>query len=446
MFKKSLKIFLITLLITLILGVAISYKIWLPSITDKLSTNSNELTANNDIAMDNQSDEASDSNLIKPEIEAIPTPTPEPFEEYDITLMAVGDNLMHMGLVNSGRQSDGTYNYDFLFEGIKPYLDIADISIINQETIMAGNDKPFSGFPYFNSPTEVADGIDNAGFNVVLQSSNHTIDQGLDGLLNAYNVWKQHPNVLTVGIHDNPADEHNIPIMEVKDIKVAILNYAYGPNLGAIPSNVKGYMNVLCAVKEGSKTNELDFTRLDPAVIDDIKRADEMADVVVVCPHWGTEYALEPSSYQQKFAKEMAEAGADVIIGAHPHVPEPVEMIQADNGNKCLCYYSLGNYVSTGQQGPSMLEGLAWVSFHVTEDGVYVDEKKSGVLPLVMEYLSGPLRFEGVYALEDFTDELASKHGIRGWGGVTLTVDKLKEWSSQIFGEWAVSKDFILNQ
>ncbi len=439
--KRFIIIFFITFIFTILCGAIITCQTWLPLIKNPYtSTTSTEETSDiTEVAIESDP-------VVIPEVEVIPTPTPEPFEEYDITLMAVGDNLLHMGLVNSGRQNDGTYNFDFLFESIKPYLDKSDISIINQETIMAGNDKPFSGFPYFNSPAEVADAIDNAGFNVVLQSSNHTIDQGLNGLLNAYSVWQQHENVLMVGIHENPDNEHDIPIKEVNGVKFAILNYAYGPNLGAIPSSIKGYMNILCAVKEGSKTNELDFTKLDPAVIDDIKRADEMADIVIVCPHWGTEYALEPSSYQKKFAMEMTEAGADVIIGAHPHVPEPVEMITADNGNQCICYYSLGNYVSTGQNGASMLEGLAWISFHVTENDVYVDENNSGVLPIVMQYLSGPLRFENVYALEDYTDELASKHGIRGWGGVILTVDKLKEWSQQIFGEWAISKDFILNR
>ena len=440
MYKKLFKIFFLTLTLTLLLGCMVTFKLWFPLINDSfLNKSGAEITPSPAVA-ENTAVE------IEPVIEAIPTPTPIPFKEYDIKLMAVGDNLMHMPIVNSGRQDDGTYKYDFLFEDIAPFLDKSDISIINQETIMAGNDKPFSGFPYFNTPEEVAKGIADSGFNVVLQSSNHTIDQGLDGLLHAYSVWQQYPEVMMVGIHDNPENERDIPIMEKEGIRFAILNYTYGPNLGAIPNNVKGYMNVLCAVKEGSKTNELDFTRLDPAVIEDIKRAKEMADIVVVCPHWGTEYALEPSSYQKKFAMEMAEAGADVIIGAHPHVPEPVELIEATNGNKCLCYYSLGNYVSTGQQGPSMLEGLAWVSFHVTENGAYVDFDNSGVLPLVFQYRSGPLRFENVYALEDYTDELASKHGIRNWGGVTLTLEKLNTWSQQIFGEWAVSKEFILGQ
>ena len=112
-----------------------------------------------------------------------PLPTPTPFLEHDITLMAVGDNLMHMGIVASGRQEDGTYDYSMLFDGIRPFLDTADVKIINQETILGGNSRGFSGFPYFNSPIEVGDAIADAGFNVVLHASNHTADQKLDGLL-----------------------------------------------------------------------------------------------------------------------------------------------------------------------------------------------------------------------------------------------------------------------
>ena len=437
--KRIFIIFIITFLFTILCGAIITCRLWLPMVKDKLAVTETVAITTDEIA------EISADDGIIPDTEPIPSPTPEPFEEYDITLMAVGDNLLHMGLVNSGRQSDGTYNFDFLYEPIAPYLNNSDISIINQETIMAGNDKPFSGFPYFNSPVEIADAIEKSGFNVVLQSSNHTIDQGIDGLLNAYDVWQQHPGVTMVGIHDDPEKEHDIPIITVKDKTFAILNYTYGPNLGAVPGNIKGYMNILCAIKEGSKTNELDFTKINPAVIEDIKLAKERADIVIVCPHWGTEYALEPSKYQKEFAKQMTEAGADVIIGAHPHVPEPVEIINADNGNHSICYYSLGNYISTGQKGESMLEGLAWVVFHVTEDDIYVDNSRSGVLPLVMEYLSGPLRFEGIYALEDYNDELASKHGIRGWGGVTLTTEKLNDWSNQIFGDWALTKSMLLN-
>jgi len=442
MSKKIITVFIITLIATILCGVIITYPAW----SDKFVKDNSSISGTKEVS--NDSEPEIPDNIVIPIVEEVakPTPTPEPFKEYDINLMAVGDNLLHLGLVNSGKQSDGTLNYDFLFEPISDYLNKSDISIINQETVMAGNEKGFSGFPYFNSPVEVAAAIDKAGFNVVLQSSNHTIDQGLDGLLSVCDLWAQYPNIMMVGIHKDVEEARNIPIMEVEGIKFAILNYTYGPNLGAVPSSIKGHMNILCKIKDGSKTNELDLTELSPEVIEDIQKAKTMADIVIVCPHWGTEYATQPSSYQRKFAKQMTEAGADVIIGAHPHAPEPVEWVEADNGNKCLCYYSLGNYVSTGQQGQSMLEGLAWVVFHVTENGVTIDEEKTGVLPLVMQYRSGPLRFDNVYALEDYSDELAAQHGIISWGGVHLSVEKLNNWSNEIFGQWSLTKDFILNQ
>lgn len=123
-------------------------------------------------------------------------------EEYDITLMAVGDNLLHMGIVNTGIQSDGTRNYDFLFDGIRSFLDQADIKIINQETILGGNQLGFHGYPKFNSPSEVSDAIAKASFNVVLQATNHTADQGLSGIQNCLDLWKTHPEVLITGLHE----------------------------------------------------------------------------------------------------------------------------------------------------------------------------------------------------------------------------------------------------
>ena len=371
-----------------------------------------------------------------------PTPTPElVFEEYDIRLMAVGDNLMHMGIVNTGRMDDGSYDYSFLFRGITEYLNQADIKIINQETILGGNQLGFSGFPRFNSPTEVGDAIASAGFNVVLHASNHSADQGITGIDNCIDFWKNHPEVLMVGINEE-ANPEDIPILEIGDLSFAILNYTYGPNMETLPSDLRGRLNMLCSYDE--KSGRIDFTSLNPKVLDDIQKADELADIVIVCPHWGTEYQSKPSSYQQKFALSMTEAGADLIIGTHPHVPQPVEWVTAENGNTSLCYYSLGNYVSTQKQTLCMLEGMAWVTFHVTENDIYISEKGTGVLPLVCHYTSGPVRLDSVYLLEDYTEELAASHGIRNYGGVTLYLDDLQNNSCDIFGDFILKKSDIL--
>ena len=359
----------------------------------------------------------------------------ETFQEYDITLLAVGDNLMHMGIVRTGLKPDGTYDFSFLFEGLVPFLETADIKIINQETIFGGNEHGPSGFPHFNSPTEVGDAIAAAGFNVVLHASNHSADMGIKGLKNCVSFWEEkHPEVLMTGIYSEPVDVHEIPILTVKGIDFAILNYTYSPNMETIPSSIRGHLDMLCSWDEN--TGRLDFTEIHPDVLDDIRRAEEKADVVIVCPHWGTEYTPEPSSYQRKFAQQMTEAGADLILGTHPHVVQPVEWIRSENGNVSMCYYSLGNYVSTQKNGLSMLEGMAWVRFRVKENGVQILVPGSGIIPLVCHYTSGPVRLENVYPLEEYTQEQAENHGIRGYGGVDLDLSDLQKWSEDILGYW----------
>lgn len=370
----------------------------------------------------------------------VPEPIPEPIpEDKTIRLLAVGDNLFHAGVHLTGKQSDGTYDFSFLFETIQPYLDEADIKIINQETIFGGNHRGNDGhlgYPLFNTRTEVGDAIAKAGFNVVTHSTNHTADQGLDGLLHCAAYWKEnHPEVLISGIRSEAADEIDIPTMEIEGVTFAFLNYTYGPNLGSFPSQYEGYMDILCYYDE--KNRMLDFTSINPEVLSDIKRAETLADIVVVCPHWGTEYTTTQSSYQEEFAMQMTEAGADLIIGTHPHVVQPVSYVESENGNKALCYYSLGNYVSTQKQVECMLEGMAVVTYTVTPDGqISINEEETGVIPLVCQYTQGSVRIENIYFLNDYTEELAKKHGMYTYAGIPLHQEDLVNLSKKVFGDW----------
>lgn len=373
-----------------------------------------------------------------------PSPTPTPFPEYDIELMMVGDNLLHMGIVHSGKQEDGSYNYDFLFEDIAPFIDAAEVSLINQETIFGGNDLGFSGYPRFNSPTEVGDAIVKAGFDVVLFATNHAADKDLAGIENCLTFWEEnYPDTLVTGIQKEAEEENEILTIEIDGIRFAILNYTYGPNMETVPKNIRGKLDLLCYSDDKGR---LDFTRINPQVLEDIRRADEQADYVIVCPHWGAEYTKKPTKYQQNFAMEMTAAGADIIIGTHPHVVQPIQWIEAENGNKSLCYYSLGNYVST-QKGPfSMLEGMAWISIHVTETGHFISEERTGVIPLVNQYKASPVRFEGVYLLEEYTEELAAKHGIIKYGEVPFSVADVAEPAAEIFGDWVLTREEVLGE
>ena len=377
-------------------------------------------------------DELADAIIAEP----IPEPIPE---DKTIRILAVGDNLFHAGVHLTGKQSDGTYDFSFLFETIQPYLDEADIKIINQETILGGNHRGNDGhlgYPLFNSRTEVGDAIAKAGFNVVTHSTNHTADQGLDGLLHCATYWEEnHPDVLISGIRSEAADEIDIPTMEIEGVTFAFLNYTYGPNLGSFPSQYEGYMDMLCYYDE--KNRMIDFTSINPEVLSDIKRAEELADIVVVCPHWGTEYTTTQSSYQEEFALQMTEAGADLIIGTHPHVVQPVSYVESENGNKSLCYYSLGNYVSTQKQVECMLEGMAVVTYTVTHDGqISINEEETGVIPLVCQYTQGSVRIENIYFLNDYTEDLAKKHGMYTYAGIPLHQEDLVNLSKKVFGDW----------
>ncbi len=365
----------------------------------------------------------------------------EAFQDYDITLMSVGDNLLHLGVIQTGKKTDGTYDYSFLFDGISDFLDNADIKMINQETILGGNHLGFSGFPSFNSPTEVGDAIALAGFNVVLHASNHSADKKLEGLKNCAAFWKTYPEILLTGIYESTEGSEAIPVLTIDDVTFAVLNYTYGPNKATLPASIEGHLNILCNY---DKNNLMDFTTINPTVLEDIAYAETIADVVIVCPHWGNEYMSKPSSYQEKFAEQMTEAGADLIIGTHPHVVQPVKWVSSENGNRALCFYSLGNYVSTQKKGLTMLEAMAWVTFHVTEDGVTISDKNTGVIPMVCQYTSGPVRFENVYTLEDYTEELAASHGIHSYGGVNLKLSDLQKWSREILGDWVLSKSQVL--
>lgn len=371
-------------------------------------------------------------------------PKEPPFEEYDIQLMAVGDNLLHEGIVKTGLQQDGSYNFDFLFRDIAPFLEKADIKAINQETIFGGDEIGLLGYPRFNSPTQVGDGIAAAGFNVVLHATNHAADQGLSGIVHCASFWEKYPQVLMAGISKEKEEESNIPLLQIGEVTFAILNYTYGPNAAVISADLRGHLKMLCDYD--GQTGAINFKKLNPAVLEDIRKAEEKADVVVVFPHWGNEYAKIPSEYQRKFAQEMTEAGADLLIGTHPHVPQPVEWIAAENGNRALCYYSLGNYVSLQKQAACMLEGLAWVTFHVSEDGVSIAEDKTGVLPIVCQYKLQSYRLEGIYLLEDYTQELASRHGIQNYGeGVAIDLEAMKAQSEEAFGDMTLTRADILN-
>ena len=348
-------------------------------------------------------------------------------DKVTISLVAVGDNFAHESVIESGRQSDGTYNYDFLFEGIREQVMEADIAAIYQTMIIAGNDKGVSGYPLFNTPEEMMAAIEKAGFDIALMASNHTTDMGPAGIRSSIELWKKYAGVKALGINESEADSVNIPIIEVKGKRIAVLNYTYGLN-APITDSLEQYMvNYLGTLN--SATGEASQSTLSESVLSDIKRASDQADFVVVFPCWGDEYTFATGQTEKTWAKQMTEAGADLIIGAHTHYLGEIEKITADNGNTAMCYYSLGNFCSSFNNANTMVGGMAKVNIVFDGDNVYIDTETSGILPIVTHYThSGNADDEmakivGVYPINKYTEEMAASHGIITRGNTEFSMD-----------------------
>ena len=348
---------------------------------------------------------------------------PEVFIEPEIDLLMVGDVLLHDNVQNSGKLPDGTYDYDHLFAQVKDDIEKADLAIVNQEIILGGTEIGLSGYPTFNGPYEVADSLVNAGFDVILHATNHTLDKGKKGLQNCMNYWKDnYDQVAVLGVFDSQDSyDNDIYIYEEDGLKIAILNYTYGTNGLPLPSD----MPYAVALLEEEK------------VVSDLKKAEQLADFTVVCPHWGTEYQHKQSKEQEKWANLFLKYGVDLVIGTHPHYIQPVEMLTGENGEEMLVYYSLGNFInSTNESGRGtadrMIGGMAKVTVAKTENGnAYI--KTYGVEPLVTQLLYGKQEIT-TYKLSDYTEELASENRIIDKDRM-FNLQFCKELCKEVFGE-----------
>ena len=260
--------------------------------------------------------------------------------EYEINLFMVGDALIHSCVYNDARTGDGGYDFKPQIEMIKEISSKYDLAYYNQETILGGTELGLSNYPRFNSPYEVGDAFIDAGFNMVSLATNHTMDKNEQGVLNSVAYWKKHPEVVTSGQWSSfeERDKSVSSIYEKNGIKYAFLSYTTWTNGLETPYG-KEYLNNVYS---------------DEKAAADIAKVKDKADIIIVAMHWGTEYYLGVDRDQDRIATFLANQGVQLIIGAHPHVVEPVEYI---NDGKTFVIYSLGNLISD-QEGNERLTGL----------------------------------------------------------------------------------------
>ena len=315
-----------------------------------------------------------------------------------VTMVAVGDNLIHNTLIDAGKQDDGSLDYNSFYEEIKQYIEPADIAIINQETMLGGKDFEYSGYPMFNTPWEVGDAARAAGFDVFTCATNHAMDVGSAGILKELEYFKKHPEVLAVGTNESEAEQNTIDYYEKNGINFAFLNYTYGTNGISLPADKPYVVNMLKKEK----------------VEKDIKEARQHADVVVVLPHWGTENSHEVNEQQKEYVKLFSSLGVDIVIGTHPHVLQPVEWVtNAETGKKMLVYYSIGNFISHQVNRNQMVGGMAEITVERKDGAITITNAK--ITPVIDYYkhTAGGYKFR-VYRLSDYNDDLANSQAQDG--------------------------------
>ena len=330
---------------------------------------------------------------------------PEPEERatvYDaaapdeLTVLMVGDVLVHAGVRRSGERADGTRNYDHLFAQVADDVSAADLALVGQETILGGEGLGFSGYPSFNSPQEFGDAEVAAGFDVALCASNHALDRGMPGIESALGYWRSaHPDVLVTGIADSQEAFDALPLVEREGHRIAVLNYTYGTNGIPLP--------------QPWAVRLLDEARI---AADAAAAREAGAEAIVACPHWGVEYAAGPDDEQRRWAQVLADAGVDAIIGGHPHVMQPFEVIESSEGRAVPVFWSVGNFTSTQPRKDTMVGAMAQVSLRFDGD---CEVTSCTLTPLVTHRASGTAFT--TYRLADYTEELAASNQIRSSSG-----------------------------
>lgn len=269
-----------------------------------------------------------------------------------VNLLAVGDIMFHSHQIRAAYDSK-TGGYDFLpvFKHVQKYIEGADISIANLETVIAGGDIEYSGCQRFNAPKESVKAISEAGFDIISTANNHSLDYGKKGLINTIKTIEEY-EMKNIGTYTEK--ETPILVEEIDGIRLGFLSYTYALN---------GMDFTLSSEELTFMVNKIDESKIK----NDLKKAKDLdIDLIVVYIHWGYEYHMEPSEYQIELGEKIIGWGADIILGSHPHVIQKAEILNIDGEDKFIMY-SMGNFLSNQMKSS--------LGNPYTEDGIMINLK-----------------------------------------------------------------------
>ena len=317
---------------------------------------------------------------------------------YEVNFTAVGDNVVHESAykyANKMAGADNQYDFSSIYSPIKKDFKKADLSFINQETIMGGGNP--SGYPKFNTPDSMMDALSSLGVDVVNANTNHTLDQGASGVAHMISLFQAQKKMMLLGIATNKSQYDTIHYIEKNGLKFAFLSYTFGTNRAS--------------------TNRYNAKLFDTTLIRrEIATAKANADFVIVSAHWGIEYTSTTNVLQDTYAKIFNQAGADVVVGTHPHVIQKMQWLTSATGHKTLVAYSLGNFMSAQTTEARLLGGMLSCKFtkknnskqisHVVWTPLITHIEADGISSGVINNITNMK----IYKVKDYNDELAKKH------------------------------------
>lgn len=339
-------------------------------------------------------------------------------EDVVVDFIAVGDNLIHGAIYYDSEVRHQGYEFDELYDAVKPYVEEADVAYINQETILGGTELGLSHYPMFNSPQEIGTALVNAGFDWIASSSNHSMDKFEEGIIRSENFWEQYPEIVTTGLNRTEEERHEDKFIERNGVKFGVLGYTYGTNGIPLPEGKDYLVNIYS----------------EERIREDVEALKGKCDAILVSMHWGIEYATVPSEEQEYFAQLLADLGVAVVIGEHPHVIQPMEWVEGKDGNQTLVIYSLGNFMSAQDGDLNMLGGMASWSIRKNGETDAITVENVKFYPTVTHFEPVFTKFK-TYLLKDYTDELAAQHGLNGYNGQSINRQLFIDFTNEIMND-----------
>lgn len=314
------------------------------------------------------------------------TTTKKQKDTNTLSMVMVGDCLIHRFVYSDASNGDGTYSFSKMFTEVESLIKNHDLAFYNQESVIGGKALVLSAYPRFNSPEEIGDDMVNLGFNLVSLANNHTMDKGEKGVINSVNYWKTKPGVYYTGQALSDEDrENNIKVQEKNGIKYAFFAYTNVTN-GLLPPSGKDYLTNIYSNEK---------------VKNDIEKVRDKVDLIIVSMHWGEEYTTNPNATQKEIAKYLSDLGVNLIIGNHAHSLQPVEMI-----GDTLVFYALGNFISAQDTTDKQTGALVTLDINKKDGKIAFNNIKAN---LIYTYFKGSRNFK-IYPYTKLNNSLLNNY------------------------------------